>query len=166
MMNYKKYKKTKLICNVKAELFTLPVFISALLFIFQTAKLFGVTDIEIPHTSILFAQSAAVKAGSAIDAGNRVLGWCYWGFIVFIGLCLLFSAVCCIFKRKIYFSFFLYIPLLILFPDVYFAVAEKDYILAVLHLVFGIMPLFAIKPLNVYRGLKDSVWGENFKSDL
>ncbi len=161
-MSYKKYKKIKLLCNIKTEVFTLSVFISALLFVFQAAKLFGATEAEIPHTAVLFAESAAAKAGDAMAAGNKVLSWCYRGFIVFIGLCLLFSSVCCIFKRRIDFLFFLYIPLLILLPDVYFAIAEKDYILTAIHVVLGIMPLFAIKPLKVYRGLKDLVWGENF----
>ena len=134
------------------------------MFILQAAKLFGATEIEIPHTSVLFVSKAALNANDALWAGNKVLGWCYWGFIVFIGLCLIFSSVCCIFKRRVDFSFFLFIPLFIFLPDMYFAFKEGDYMLMALHAVFGIVPLFAAKPLEAYRGLKARVWGEDFKN--
>ncbi len=144
------------------EMCSFVIYALAVFYLLQAAGIFAGLTFQVPHTQIVYLQIASQRANIALEYGNIVLNWCYVGFIIFIGISILFSSMCCIFKRKLSFSFYFLIPALVMLPDVYFVFAQGDYVSLLLHLVMAVAPIFAMPPLKKYQKLKEQIWGERF----
>lgn len=160
-MNYKKYIKQKKFNKLFTNICSFAIYLSFIFYVVQMLEFVNVIDFKLPYTNLIIADKIYLKAILATLIGNRVLGFCYHGINLIIGILLGYSAVCAMLKNKLDYTFYCYISATIYIIDMILGVFEGEYILCIIHFVLALMSYFTSIAVKKMRNADKLMWGDN-----
>ena len=154
-MNYKQYQQLKKRCELKVKLYSVSVYIIALLSVMQTALLVMKIDKTYRYINILLIEQLYSMGYVRYTSGNIVFGMCFYGAFALVVLSFIVSAFFCLGNKKWPYVLTLFLYLI----DAMLCLFTASYVAFLIHVVLIIFVILALKNQHNLNLLKNNIWG-------